>query len=423
MSDSSRSILQTPPKVTALSKVNLLIVTDNTNNIKAIADYLQAANIEFTYDLIEIDRMIDNLPRQKYNAILYDYSFNCGNDTVNSLTEKVQWWCHLYPHLPLVLITETLGDEQAVKLIQSGVDGYVVRHNLSQLPYILQKTLFDFVSKRTVISQQQDLIRQQKKQIQQLETKKRNWLKQINFQEVKIQQLEVEKQNWLGQQQAKQENISHLNHELRSPIASIVGFARMLKEEYYGPLNKKQSQYASGILSSGEHLLALVKNYLDLVKIDANKQTLELEKLAVGEICQASIFIVAQKAKNKHLKLNLVLEDNIDFCTADSLRLKQIIINLLSNAIKFTDEGSITLEVKSQQDYLYFSVLDTGTGISAKNINKLFQPFPQITNHHESTGLGLTLSRKLARLHGGDITVTSELGKGSCFTLSIPQHQ
>ena len=197
----------------------------------------------------------------------------------------------------------------------------------------------------------------------------------------------------------------------------------MLKEEYYGPLNKKQSQYASGILSSGEHLLALVKNYLDLVKIDANKQTLELEKLAVGEICQASIFIVAQKAKNKHLKLNLVLENNIDFCTADSLRLKQILINLLSNAIKFTDEGSITLEVKTEQDYLYFSVLDTGTGISAKNINKLFQPFPQITNHHESTGLGLTLSRKLARLHGGDITVTSELGKGSCFTLSIPQHQ
>ena len=197
----------------------------------------------------------------------------------------------------------------------------------------------------------------------------------------------------------------------------------MLKEEYYGPLNKKQLQYAGGILSSGEHLLALVKNYLDLVKIDANKQKLEIEKLAVGEICQAAVFMVEEKAKGKGLKVILDFDDSIDFCHADSLRLKQILINLLSNAIKFTDLGSVTLKVRLNRSMLYFSVIDTGMGISKKNMAKLFKPFPQITSHHESTGLGLALSRKLARLHGGDITVTSELNKGSCFTLSIPQYQ
>ncbi|MGD1920110.1 MAG: ATP-binding protein [Pleurocapsa sp.] len=108
---------------------------------------------------------------------------------------------------------------------------------------------------------------------------------------------------------------------------------------------------------------------------------------------------------------------------ADSLRLKQVLINLLSNAIKFTDCGSITLRVTLKQGLIYFAVIDTGMGISAKIITKLFKPFPQITSHHESTGLGLALSRKLAQLHGGDITVTSELNKGSCFTLSIPQYQ
>ncbi|MGL6344275.1 MAG: sensor histidine kinase, partial [Waterburya sp.] len=133
--------------------------------------------------------------------------------------------------------------------------------------------------------------------------------------------------------------------------------------------------------------------------------------------------IVAEKAKQKSLKLIFKLGDNIDFCTADSVRLKQILVNLLSNAIKFTEQGSVTLQVTIKAQRIYFAVSDTGIGLSHKNLNKLFKPFPQITNHHESTGLGLTLSKKLAQLHGGDITVSSTLGKGSCFTLNMPQHQ
>ena len=424
MSDSSGSILQLRAKATILSNVNLLIVTDNIHhNIKAIADILHATKIDFTYDIITLDRAQKDLPRQEYSAIIYDSYSNLDRELDNSLFEEVRWWCRFYSHIPLILITDNLGDDRAVNLIQSGVDGYVLRQNLIQLPDILQKTLFDFVSKQTVAIQQ-------KKRIEQLETEKQSWLEQekidqehiLNL-EQRIKQLETEKQNWLGQEKTRQEHISHLSHELKSPISSILGFARMLKEQYYGPLNQKQLQYAGGILSSGEHLLALVKNYLDIVKIEANKQTLDLERLAVGEICQAAIFIVEEKAKEKGLKLILNLADNIDFCVADSLRLKQILINLLSNAVKFTDNGSITLKVALEQDLLYFAVIDTGTGISARNIAKLFKPFPQITSHHESTGLGLTLSRKLARLHGGDITVTSELNKGSCFTLFIPQYQ
>ena len=423
MSDSSGSILQLPLKATALSKVNLLIVTDSTNSIQAIANSLRAADIEFTYDVAEIAQSRESLPQKKYSAILYDCYIDSDRNIIDSLAEKIQWWSHLYPRSPLILITNPLGDEQAVNLIQSGVDGYILRSNFSQLPDVLAKTLFNFVSKQTIISRQE-------KKIEQLEIEKQSWLEQEKIKEEhilhleqKIKQVEAEKQSWLDKEKAKQQHVSHLSHELRSPIASIVGFARMLKEEYYGPLNKKQLQYAGGILSSGEHLLALVKNYLDLVKIDANKQTLEIEKLAVGEICQAAVFMVKDKAQNKGLTINLDLEQGVDFCEADSLRLKQVLINLLSNAIKFTDRGSVILQVRRKQDLLYFSVIDTGIGISPKNIAKLFKPFPQITSHHESTGLGLALSRKLAQLHDGDITVTSESGKGSCFTLSIPQYQ
>ncbi len=402
MSDGSGSILQLQPKATILSNVNLLLVTDNTNDFRAISSALNSAELNFTHTLIDSDRIREARSTQNYNAILYSYALLKKKKIDCFLIKKLQLLGHLYPDTPVILITDILGDEQAINLIQSGVHGYVIREKIHELPQILQNTLFNFVSKQTIINQQENLIEQQR---------------------AKIAQLESEKQNWLIQKQVKQEHISHLSHELKSPIASILGFARMLKEQYYGPLNDKQLQYANNILGSGEHLLALVKNYLDLVKIDARKQTLDLEKLAVVDICQASFFIVEEKAKDKGLELILDLDENIDFCTADSLRLKQILINLLSNAIKFTDRGSVTLKVELKNDLLYFSIIDTGVGISEKNMNKLFQPFPQISSHHESTGLGLALSRKLAQLHGGDITVTSELDLGSCFTLSIPQYQ
>ncbi|MBE9045508.1 HAMP domain-containing histidine kinase [Pleurocapsales cyanobacterium LEGE 10410] len=384
----------------ALGKVNLLIVADRTTDIEAIAASLDTVEIDYTYDLV-IEERLAELPQGKYGAILYNYAPS-GEHTINSLIEKLQYWYHLYPHAPLILVTEPLGDEQAVKLIQSGISSYVLKHKLHRLPKILAETLFNFASHQAIATQQEELIKQQQQ---------------------KIQQLEAQKQSWQEGEQAQQEHISHLVHELRNPISAIIGFAGMLKEQYYGSLNPKQMQYASLLHSSGEHLLALVKNYLEIAKIDANKQSLDLERIAVVEICQAAIYIVTNRAEKKGLELNYELEGNIDFCTADSLRIKQILINLLSNAIKFTNQGSVTLQVTLRDGQLYFAVTDTGVGISEENIAKLFKPFPQISNHHDSTGLGLTLSKKLAQLHGGDITITSELGKGSCFTLRIPQHQ
>ncbi|WP_319421957.1 sensor histidine kinase [Pleurocapsa sp. FMAR1] len=403
MSDSSGSILQLQTKITALSNVNLLIATANPADFHDITASLYAAEIDFTYDIVTINELDTNLlyAYEQYSAVIYNYVQATNEDVADTLVENLQWWRHLYPDAPLILITNYLGDERAVELIQAGVSGYVLKQKLYQLPDILAKTLSNF-AKQQNIANQQNLIKQQQK---------------------KIQQLEIERQSWLDREQLNQEHIAHLNHELRNPISSMLGFAGMLKEQYYGTLNCKQMQYVSALLSVSGYMLDLVNNYLDLVKIDANKQILEIERLAVAEICQASLFIVTEKARQKGLNLIFNLEDNIDFCTADSVRLKQILVNLLNNAIKFTDRGSVTLEVKLKADWLHFSVIDTGMGISPQNLSKLFQPFPQITNNHESTGLGLTVSKKIAQLHQGDITVTSSLGKGSCFTLCIPQYQ
>ena len=432
MLESYGSILELS-KVTLLSNINLLIITDVKSNVKAIAASLHAAEISFTYDVVAADCLTKNLSLQKYTAILYDYNY-CSDLETNAdsyrLVKNLQWWRHYYPHAPLILITNAFSDERAVKLVQNGVSGYILRNNLHQLPSILEESLFTFVNQQALIEQQQNLIEQQLKQIEQLQTEIQTYTDNercqqnlIEQQLKQIEQLQTEIQIWIDDEKNKQEHFAYLSHELRSPVSSMLGFARMLKEQYYGDLNRKQMQYVDAMVKVGEYMLKLVNNYLDLAKINADKQTLDFQKLPVEEICQSSLAELSEKARQKGLNLDLDLEKELDFCTVDPVRFQQILINLLSNAIKFTDEGGVTLRVRRDRNLLYFTVKDTGEGISAENLNKLFQPFPQITDRYESTGLGLTLSKQLARLHGGDITVTSEIGKGSCFTLQIPQHQ
>ncbi|HAC65653.1 MAG TPA: hypothetical protein DCF68_19505 [Cyanothece sp. UBA12306] len=180
--------------------------------------------------------------------------------------------------------------------------------------------------------------------------------------------------------------------------------------------------YLMGHVSSD--LLALVNDFLDLSKIEAQKEEIFLETIAVEDICLSAISMIESKAKEQGLDLIVDIGSNVDFCTVDQRRIKQILLNLLSNAIKFTEKGSVTLKVKSNLELLSFCVIDTGIGIKKDDQEKLFQAFQQIQNHlsrkHKGTGLGLILSRKLAQLHGGDLTLTSEIGKGSCFTLHLP---
>ena len=213
-------------------------------------------------------------------------------------------------------------------------------------------------------------------------------------------------------------------HELRNPLTAILLSSRMLSDEIYGSLNSKQMQYVNSISACGTDLLELINDLLDLSKIEADKQEIYKETVPVHEVCLASISTVQESAKQKGLELNLEIDNQVSFCQADPQRLKQILRNLLSNAVKFTVVGSVTLKVQKNSKSIDFSAIDTGIGISETDLDKVFEPFIQIknrvSNKHKGSGLGLPLSRKLARLHGGDITVTSQKDKGSCFTLHLP---
>ena len=222
----------------------------------------------------------------------------------------------------------------------------------------------------------------------------------------------------------KSELLATMSHELRAPLTGILGFARMLQEQIYGALNTKQVQYINAIASSGEYLLALIEDLLDLSRIEAQREELYMETLVVEDVCLASLAIVQSQAEIQGLELTLEIAPEVTICYADQRRLKQILINLLSNAIKFTERGSVTLAVDQAEAQLRFAVRDTGIGIDPADCDRLFRPFCQIHNRlqrkHKGTGLGLALSRELARLHGGDIKVESKPGRGSTFTLFLP---
>ena len=241
----------------------------------------------------------------------------------------------------------------------------------------------------------------------------------------RTQELEAAKLIAEAANRAKSEFIANMNHELRTPLTAIIGFSSVLLQKVFGPLNDKQEQYVKGINTCGYQQLNLINDLLDLAKIEAGREELDIVTLAVEPICQDCLAVIREQAIARGLDLLLGIAPDVTTCNADDRRLRQILLNLLSNAVKFTECGFVKLKVEKKSGFINFAVIDTGIGIAPKDQEKLFQTFQQVggdrQRQRQGTGLGLALSRNLARLHGGDIILQSELGKGSNFILLLPE--
>ena len=229
---------------------------------------------------------------------------------------------------------------------------------------------------------------------------------------------------------AKTNFLYSMSHELRTPLNSVLGFAQLLANQNFGPLNSKQMQYVQRILTSGHHLLELINDVLDLSQIELGKMQLTPEKIDLKNLLENSIKNIREKDLRETLSITLHLPKELEQfkLVADSQKLKQILFQLLSNAVKFTPEaGSIEIAVEQQQEILLISVSDTGIGIAPDDQEHIFSNFYQIKgglkNKTPGTGLGLPIARRLVELHGGELWVSSEgKGKGSRFNFSLPLH-
>lgn len=241
-----------------------------------------------------------------------------------------------------------------------------------------------------------------------------------------LQEKNVELEN---ANQAKDTFLASMSHELRTPLNAIIGFTGTLLMKLPGPLNADQEKQLRTVQSSGRHLLALINDLLDVAKIEAGKVELHLESVDCGDVIEEVAASLRPLAENKHLSLTVKIATGSPALHTDRRALSQIIINLANNAIKFTEQGGIEITLGQRmidgRKTVEISVADTGIGIRPEDHAKLFTAFARVDVHslqsREGTGLGLHLSQKLAEALGGKITLYSEYGKGSTFTLVLPE--
>jgi PAS domain S-box-containing protein len=225
----------------------------------------------------------------------------------------------------------------------------------------------------------------------------------------------------------KSEFLANMSHELRTPLNAIIGYSEMLREEA-GAAQKPILSELGKIAGAGRHLLQLINAVLDLSKIEAGKMEVALEDFSVQDLVESVVAVIAPLAEKNANRLEIRIAPEVEGMRADSTKVRQTLFNLLSNACKFTQQGKVTLAVAQQADaagdFLTFTISDTGIGMTAEQMSRLFQEFTQAdaetTRKYGGTGLGLALSRRLCRMMGGDISVTSEHGRGSTFVVRLP---
>ncbi len=242
----------------------------------------------------------------------------------------------------------------------------------------------------------------------------------------RAEEIRLENERLIYASKAKSDFLANMSHELRTPLNGIIGFSELLKRNIAGEMNKKQKKFVEDILVSGNHLLALINDILDLSKVEAGKIELVIEKLSVPQAVNEGLTLVKEKAMRHNIKLKTGLDPELEFIEADRLRFKQILFNLLGNAVKFSkpEGGIVTVKTKKEGDTARISVTDTGIGIKKEDIGKLFKEFEQVSTGisriYGGTGLGLAISKKLVELHGGTIMAESRYGEGSTFTFMLP---
>ena len=250
-------------------------------------------------------------------------------------------------------------------------------------------------------------------------------VQQLRWREAAERELMRAKEKAEAASRAKSEFLANMSHELRTPLNAIIGFADIIKTRLFGPNSERYPEYAADIANSANHLLALITDILNLAKLEAGKFQLQEQEVDLSYTVDACVHLLETQAREGNIQMSVSLDPEALLVKADERRLRQILINLLSNAVKFTsDGGQVRVTSARRNGGLSISVTDTGCGIAAEDIPKALAPFGQVESKvrrkNEGTGLGLPLAKQLVELHGGLMTIDSELNVGTTVTILLP---
>ena len=377
-------------------KFVILIVDDNINNRVTLRALLQSLP---DCEILEADSgevALAQTIEHRIHLILLDVQMPImdGFETADHLqmTERTR-------HIPIIFITAVFKSDEFAK------HGY----QIGAVDY-LTKPIDD------------NLLLNRIRLYQRLFTHQYELEKNIALLEQREQELITAKNMAEAANRAKSVFLSNMSHELRTPLNAVLGFAQLLQHDEN--LSEQQKAEVNTINHAGQHLLSLINDVLEISRIEAGRATLHNEPFDLIETVKVVEEIIRVKAEAKQLKFFIEYVGNISrYVRGDANRLKQVLINLLGNAVKFTDEGEVFLRITVKNNhYVYFEVIDTGAGITKEEQLRLFHPFYQASlgiSKGEGSGLGLTISREFVRLMGSDISIDSELGKGSIFSFEL----
>jgi two-component system sensor histidine kinase/response regulator len=301
------------------------------------------------------------------------------------------------PDLPFIIVSGSVEEDLAVAAMKAGAQDYLMKDRLSRLVVSVERELRE-ASERKDSRVAQEAAASTRRELERADAANK----------------------------AKSRFLANMSHELRTPLNAIIGFSELLEDGVSGPLDARQSEFVGYIHTSARHLLSLITDLLDLSKVEAGRLDLNIESVCLPAIAHAANDVLAPMADKRGVAMSLALPADLPNFSADPLRLKQIIYNLLSNAIKFTPpNGEVWLSARVVDPELEFAVRDTGSGIRTEDLPRLFVEFEQLGVRRNQdlaggTGLGLALTKRLVELHGGSITVESEWGRGSTFTVRLP---
>jgi DNA-binding response OmpR family regulator/anti-sigma regulatory factor (Ser/Thr protein kinase) len=413
-----------PGTVSVLGPKRILAVDDSPTFLGALAEHLRAEG----YDVVVArsgEEALTILPVQPVDCILLDLVMPglSGHDTCRRIKSLPT-----LRDIPLIMLTGHDERDAMIEGINAGADDYLSKSDdLAVLKARLRAQLRrkQFEDETRLIREQllrRELETHEARAARELAEERAQHLADLQLKNVELARAKEEAERV---SRFKSRFLANMSHELRTPLNGILGFSELLEREIVGPLTVRQREYVRNVRASGEHLLGLINDVLDLSKIEAGKTELHRVWVSFASLADTVCAVVGPLAKKRAIALTKDVPEDLPPLHADPARVQQVLYNLLSNAIKFTHDGrAVRLSARADGDTLRIVVEDTGIGIRAADLVRVFVEFERVESAAEDkvegTGLGLPLTRRLVELHGGTISVESEFGVGSRFIVVLP---